>query len=432
MTVTALVPVTEERVSGESGAEELPVDRQPVCAFEVGDRLYVAGMTWRSHIDPRTRLRVAAGEAARRSGARWMVLRDRAGQYGVPAGVLPPAVDARPAWSLAALLADGIHGTWIGAWPLKDGRCIVIVAGSSGILPDGDRVFAESAEARAHVDAMVATATWRHIYAPDDWSVPGAKPTPLDRLIPQARAAGNGGRLHRADRGGWLVPMLAAAAVLSVGAGALWWALAPSSRPPTLATDKAPPPPPPPAYRWATAADSFRACIDSFDALVRLRHIGGWPATSFRCAQGRAVIALKMEAPVWVLKSVVSDAVVDAMAGTALVDRPLSEVKPRTWPAGTPLGRRADVAVYLRTAAERYGGTATVAAAAPTLPGAPPANAPAAGATRPRVGWTLRTSAAPVFPQTILAPLPAASLTSAVRDAVSGEWTLQGTVHVDE
>ena len=429
MTADALLPVVADADAAGSGRKADPAS---ACVIEIDGRLYIAGLAWRSHLDMAVRLKSAATAGARRAGAKRMVLRERARQYGVPTVSLPPGAAARSAWSLAAVLADSIHGTWVGAWRLPDGRFIVIVVGPSGILPDGDRVFGDETAARDHVETVTASTSWRHLYVPVEWGLAEAKPVPLERLLQQARALSKAGQLQSVESGIGRLPAAAGLAVLLAAGGALWWTtrspavvslprLAPQSSTPAV------------TLSWTPAAAGFGACLDAYVRDGRLRLLPGWPVGEYRCDPGLATISLRMEGPVWLLRAAVPDAAIDAMAGTAAIQRPYAAPPPSSWPAGTRLGARADYAAYLRDALERVGGTASLDGIAAPLPGAASAQPASTGpAPALRLKWTVSAAVTSSYLLSVLHPLLAGEMTSAVYTPSSGQWTIQGVLHVDE
>lgn len=178
--------------------------------YQLRGRTYLFGATWTT--PPReVRLAAAAREYAERGTL--VCLRRGVHQIGVSAardredGGIP---GLRPWFSAAAVLAERLPGAWLGAWPLADGRVYVVAVSATGILPDGDRLCLDVADARRHFDVLRSNGSYRRVYAPESWGIPNS----TVRSLEDALSGERGPRFTRPPARLSIVPLTAAAAAV--------------------------------------------------------------------------------------------------------------------------------------------------------------------------------------------------------------------------
>lgn len=178
--------------------------------YQLRGRTYLFGATWTT---PPREVRLAA--AAREYAERGTLVCLRAGVHQIGVSSASDREDGsipglRPWFSAAAVLAERLPGAWLGAWPLADGRVYVVAVSATGLLPDGDRLCLDAADARRHFDILRSNGSYRRIYAPESWSVPNS----TVRRLEDALGGERGPRFARPPARLSVVPLTAAAAVV--------------------------------------------------------------------------------------------------------------------------------------------------------------------------------------------------------------------------
>ncbi|NDC56184.1 MAG: hypothetical protein EBZ69_05160, partial [Alphaproteobacteria bacterium] len=146
----------------------------PLQKVTVGRRQYIVGLEWQ--VSPSGKVADAAREAAKQSGVynayvtRQPSKSGRLGQFGM--GQNPQQKDWRTP-SLAMSVANVIHGSWAGAFRVREGIVILVVRDDL-ITPDGDQFYLDETEARARLFQEINLGGLEKVFAPEAWSVTGA------------------------------------------------------------------------------------------------------------------------------------------------------------------------------------------------------------------------------------------------------------------
>ncbi|MDR3424641.1 MAG: type 4b pilus protein PilO2 [Alphaproteobacteria bacterium] len=155
----------------------------------VGRHSYVVGLYWENSPGG-GRVSQIAKEAARQPGqqADFYTIRPgnkdgRVPQFGLCSG---EAGQKAGMAVLAGCLAGQIPGSWAGAFRLKEGVAVTIIRDEL-IVPDGDLLFTDEAEARDRLIQEIGFGGLQTIYAPEAWSIPGADTIPLTLLLNDRR-----------------------------------------------------------------------------------------------------------------------------------------------------------------------------------------------------------------------------------------------------
>jgi hypothetical protein len=150
----------------------------------VGRRPYAVGLYWEN--SPSGRVSQAAKEAARQPGQQADFFAVRAGnkQGRVPQfGLSPASVGHKMSMPVfAACLANQQPGSWAGAFRLREGTVVAVVRDDL-IVPDGDQLYMDEAEARDRLLQEIGFGGLQRIYAPEAWAIPGADTMPLSLLL---------------------------------------------------------------------------------------------------------------------------------------------------------------------------------------------------------------------------------------------------------
>lgn len=154
----------------------------------VGRRIYAVGLYWEN--SPSGRVVAAAKEAASQPGQKADFFAVRAGQKDgrVPQFGLGQAVSGHKVGmpAFAACLANQQPGSWVGAFRLREGTVVTVVRDDL-IVPDGDQLFLDEAEARERLLQEISFGGLQRIYAPEAWSIPGSDNMPISLLIDERR-----------------------------------------------------------------------------------------------------------------------------------------------------------------------------------------------------------------------------------------------------
>lgn len=252
----------------------------------LGGRQFAFGLRWTT-VGPAGNLQAASQQAARADNANFVVVRKRIRQFGVAHVPIELKPSRFRAWhSAAATLADAERGQWLGFWRLADGTVYGVAVGTKGILPDGDRLFANEEDAQAALTSLQNVQHWRRVICPAEWAVPGAVQQPLAELLSGHR----GQALEAVGKGGVTGVALKMAGVLAFGVptlvGLLYWRGYLSPRVVVQeAQAKAPDPVP---ARYLAAANVAQGCLTAINGAMQGVGIPGWRVGSLSC-DGRAL-----------------------------------------------------------------------------------------------------------------------------------------------
>jgi hypothetical protein len=205
----------------------------PAEILAVAGKSYAFGLRWTS-VATRGSLTAEALSAAQAEGANYIALNSTFNQFGLAR--IPGAPDGwrsiayRPLVGAAAIAA-AVGTATLAAFPLEDGRWLVLAIDRKGFLPDGDLIVADAEQARARIDALVAQSpnSWRRKFLPADWKIADSKSTSPQDLL------GRTGGPHLSSR--WLLKHrrligIAVGACLAIAPAILFFAVRAVSAPP--------------------------------------------------------------------------------------------------------------------------------------------------------------------------------------------------------
>lgn len=156
----------------------------------VGRRAYAVGLYWEN--SPSGRVVAAAKEAAQQPGqkAEFYAIRPGNKDGGVPQfGLGQMASGHKPGMpSFAGCLANQQPGSWAGAFRLREGITVVVVRDDL-IVPDGDQLYLDEAEARERVLQEISFGGLQRVFAPESWAIPGSDNMPISLLLDERRDA---------------------------------------------------------------------------------------------------------------------------------------------------------------------------------------------------------------------------------------------------
>lgn len=182
--------------------------------------------------------------------------------------------------ALAAVLADlQVGKAWCGLFEIADSFVVVVADDAGVVLPDGDRVYRDKAEAVRQFESEREIAD--SAFAPASWGIPDTSSS--DELIagidwataPAMQVVGTNNKKPT-------VVILSLIGVgVTTGVGWQYWKKVQLEREAALAA-KAPPPPPQP---WVTKARPYAAVLACVGARGRMAHLSrsGWALKDIEC-----------------------------------------------------------------------------------------------------------------------------------------------------
>jgi hypothetical protein len=355
---------------------------------QIGKRRWLAGMTWSSYEDVPSKEEL--GEDAAHLSASWVALRtgESAVQGGFSAAVAGVKAPSK-LFSLAAMVADSREQPWLGIFKIEEGVWwYVAVRDGHAILPDGDIIGGEQ---------EIYDARERHAGF-TDWNYIEGDVALLEEFIDEIDAKPT---RVRALNGGKRAPLVAAgmAAAIAIGAGGGWSYLqnleaekqaeaAAFARVRASLVAAAPPapvqqaaiPPSPAPNAWVAA------CREVLAPLPLSQY--GWVLKDVACAGQQASVLWVAEEGATV--AAMPEGTVSEEGKSVLQSVPLSGLAPQAVDDAVALSAAKHAA---RAWAQQSGFVLRFAdLAAPVLPGAPAAPAPATAGTS---GVVLETHVSP-------------------------------------
>jgi hypothetical protein len=394
----------------------------------VGGRSYVFGLRWSSAAG-RSSLDEEAKRAAEAEGASHVVLHRGYNQFGL-ASIAGPTTGLsrwfyRPRAGVAAVaLAAG--AATLAAFPLDDGRWLVLAIDRKGFLPDGDMIVAGAEQARARIDQLIAQSptSWRRKFVPDAWGIPdGKSANPADLL---ARAA--------APR---LVPLwrlvhrrrirfaLASVAVATLAGAFAAVRIATAPIPPVVIPFQQPKPV---AAVWTPAGLAIDQCLKGFRTAERYHAVPGWLPSKYSCQGGESIAVTfdrRGDGQISVIRALVPDAQLSDDGRSAVVAVSLGPL-PHVSATGAFAPRERYRLIGLDLS-QRLNGIFTLQAGKRPLPGETESVAPNQAWTL--FGWTYQTSApAPVW-ATAIARLGAITIDTLAYSPAENLWQVTGSLY---
>ena len=394
----------------------------------LGRRTYAFGLRWTSAASRRS-LVAEALAAARAEKAGHVVLHRGFNQFGLAAdlqalaGVLGAGRLPR---SGAAAIAASIGPATLAAFPLDDGRWLVLAIDRKGFLPDGDTIVADGAAAKARVEQLIAQSptSWRRKLVPQDWNISDSRSVSPNRLLGRSRAPS-------------LVPLwllanrrrLAAGAVATVSLVLLVALLAIHqilSSPPAIFLP--PPPPKSVAAVWTPAGLAIDRCLSAMRDAQRYATVPGWPVVKYACQGGEGLtvsFARKGDGQIGMIRGLVPSAQLSDDGRSAILALPLPAL-----PRISATGRFAPRARYQLTGldvAQRLNGAFALQAARAPLPGE--AKDSVRGQDWAAFTWTYQTQAPALAWAGAIARLGSISVDTLVLTPTDDLWQLTGTLY---
>jgi hypothetical protein len=394
----------------------------------VGGRPFVFGIRWTSAV-ARSSLDAEATLAAMAEGASHIVLHRAYNQFGLASVATPATGFGRWFYSPRAGVAQvalAAGAATLAAFPLDDGRWLVLAIDRKGFLPDGDVIVAGEEQARARIDQLIAQSptSWRRKFVPDAWGIPDGKAAnPADLL------AGSGAprliplwRLVQRRRIRFGVGSAGLAAVAGIFA-AVRIAIAPT--PPRIMPVQQPKPV---AAVWTPAGLALDQCLKGFRSADRYHAVPGWLPTKYSCQGGETVavtFARRGDGQISIIRALVPEARLSDDGRAAVVTFPLGPLAHiSATGAFAPRERYRLIALDL---SQRLNGAFSLQAARAPLPGETRSVPPNQSWTL--LGWSYQTSApAPVW-ATAIARLGAIAIDTLVYSPGENLWQVSGSLY---
>ncbi len=141
----------------------------PVVVIQINGKQFVTGLFWQPLTQPRTYLKEAR-EIGKRERMKWLVLqRGSILQAGFVGTTEKEDSVQQGMFSLAAVLARKLGPSWVGVFPLEDGRYALIAVNDGTIIPGCDMI-AERQTVQAKLDAIYRHFSWERTYLPADFN----------------------------------------------------------------------------------------------------------------------------------------------------------------------------------------------------------------------------------------------------------------------
>jgi hypothetical protein len=396
--------------------------------LSAGGRSYAFGLRWTS-ASARGPLVAEAEAAAAVEGANYVAFHRGFNQFGLAAiRDAPPGLwgaGYRPRVGAAAI-ADAIGAAALAAFPLEDGRWLVLAIDRKGILPDGDLVVADATAARARIDHLIAQSptAWRRKYLPADWGVPEAKAVSPDSLLRRSRAPRLVSVWRLTHRRTLLVGLALPATALAAAAAIVIRLFAASS-PVAQAPFQ---PPRPVAAIWTPAALAIDRCLSAFRDAERFRAVPGWVTTKYTCQGGEGVsvsFARVGDGQISMFHALVPTAQLSDDGRSAVLSLPLPAL-PRI-SATAAFSSRQRYQLMGLDLAQRLNATFTVQAARKLLPGESGAASP--GQAWKAFTWTYQTQAPAIVWASAIARLGSVAIDTLIYSPADNLWQLTGSLY---
>ena len=409
----------------------------PAAAFfEHDGDVYVFGMRWFTE-PSKLDLDQNADVHAAKIGGTHVAIRANALQYGVAnAAAARSSTPWKRRRSMAAALADANAATWIGLYPLDNGRFWLCAVSRGRMMPDGDIVCASATDARERFDKVFPTATWQTIYAPKIFEIENSIQQDLRAALQHRhKASGKGAilravkRVRQATRRRFpLVGSVIVASCVSLGAMLL---LAPSllkvlhhRKPAVVPAAEAPAPKGPlyPSFR-----QSLARCAQALPAASKFIAAPGWRVVDARCDSQAVTITLQAldVTPLTTIKPIFPNAAIQGGKRQAAITLPFSQTLPKDGLV-EPIKTRATLDDLIGPTQEDAEAQSTFLPVTTALPGAVEV-----GTTRP-VKWVFTTDA-PIdvwLVDLIKLPNIALDAVSYSATAAAAHWIVEGTAYV--
>jgi hypothetical protein len=394
----------------------------------VGGRSFAFGLRWTSGAVPRALL-AEAKDAAVAEGANYIAIHRSYRQFGLASISNHPdglrRLFYRPRSGVATIAATAGAAT-LAAFPLADGRWLVIAIDRKGILPDGDLVVGDADEARTRIERLIAQSptSWRKKFLPADWGVPDSKQVDPTALLSGAGSTKLTPLWALANRKQFQFCFAASAAIL---AAMIVLAVRFETEPPPVAVVPFQPPKPAPAL-WTPAGLTLDACLSALRAAQRYNAIPGWLPGKYTCQDGQAVTVnfLRTGAgQVSLLRSLLPAAHLSDDGRAAVLTIPLATLPHVS--ANGAFAPREQYRIVGLDLAQRLNGNFVLQAGKKLLPGE-------ADTTPPNQAWklftwTYQTEAPAIVWAGALARLGAISVETLVFNPSDNLWQITGSLY---
>jgi hypothetical protein len=393
----------------------------------VSGRPFAFGLRWTS-AGSRSTLTQEAQAAATAEGANYVAIHAAYNQFGLAR--LPSGGNVLQDWlfrprSGAAAIAMAVGAAALAAFPLDDGRWIVLAFDRKGILPDGDLILGNETAARERIAGLNAQspAVWRKRFVPEQWGFPDSKGVHAADLLqghwaPRLKALTlliNRDRLR-------LAAMVSAAALGVGGFACLERLAAPPPAPVAYA-----PLPKPVAAKWAPATLSIDQCLLELGDAERLRAVAGWLPSKFTCQPGKSLFIDFTRTGIGQISAMVDllpSAQLSEDGRSATLSLPLDPL-PQISSIG-PFDPEARYRVIGLDLGQRLNGAFSFQSARKPLPGE---NDPISSTPWMQFTWSYRTGAPPAVWASALSHFGSIDIESLVHAPNDNLWLVSGSLY---
>jgi hypothetical protein len=390
-------------------------------------RSFAFGLRWTSATSRATLVQEAQAAAAT-EGASYVAVHPAYNQFGLACISPPPRGLAR--WlfqprSGASSIALAVGTAALAAFPLEDGRWLVLAFDRKGILPDGDLILENEVAAQERVTVLLdqSPAVWRKRFVPEHWGIPDSRSVHPTELLVKSRAPRLKPIFLLANRG-WLRIGLVASALTLVALGAGILRVSSETVPTLLAPT---PPAKPTAAKWTPAPFSIDQCLFELAVAEKFRAVAGWVPTKFTCLAGTSLFidfSRSGNGQISTLLDMLPPAQIADDGHTATLTLPLEPL-----PQISSLGPFDLQTRYRRTVldlGQRLNGTFSIQPARKLLPGESAASVPSPWA---QFAWSYRTAAPPAVWAGALSQFGAFDIESLSHTPGDKLWLISGSLY---
>ncbi len=399
--------------------------------LRVGGRTYAFGLRWTSGV-ARSTLGAEAKSAALAEGANYVAIHRAYGQFGL---ALIPGVPAglrgwcyRPRSGVAAIAANAGAAT-LAAFPLDDGRWLVIAIDRKGILPDGDLVVDDAEQAKARITRLIAQSpnSWRRKFLPVEWGVADSGTIDPKTLLSGAAGVKLTPLWVLADRTRIGLRIAVSALIMSA---LVLMALRIGSTPAPVAVVPFQAPKALPAL-WTPAGLTLDACLSALRQAQRYNAVPGWIPTKYTCRSGQSLVidfSRRGVGQISLMRSLLPAAQLSDDGRAAVLAIPLDGL-PRLSSIGAFAPREQYRTVGLDLS-QRLNGAFTLQVGRTQLPGESDMTQP--NQTWTFLNWTYQTQAPAIVWSGALARLGAISVDTLVLNPSDNLWQITGSLYASQ
>ncbi len=399
----------------------------PAVILNAGSGSYAFGLRWTSA--RRGSLLAEAEAAALAEGANYVVIHRGFNQFGLatfPDRPLGASSALFRPLAGAAAVANSVGTAALAAFPLDDGRWLVLAIDRKGILPDGDRIVPDEKAARARVDLLIGQSpiAWRRKYLPAGWGIPDSKSISPEGLLSRSRVPRLLSLWLLTRRRQLLLGFGSLVAFSAVGAALVVHLLTVSSPIAQMPFQ----PPKPVAAIWTPAGLAIDRCLSALRDAQRYRAVPGWITAKYVCQGGAAMtvsFARSGDGQISMLRTLVPAALLSDDGRSAALTLALEPL-----PHVSALAEFASRQRYQLTGldlAQRLNGTFALQGARSLLPGE--TVSPAGSQAWTVLAWSFQTQAPAIVWASAIARLGSISVDTLTYSPSDNLWLLAGSLY---